>query len=342
MHSLQKNWPTYKFSFGKMALLLGMFFVLNTGRAQHDSIPDSLIFSIFRHKLVLFADYGFNTAPINISFKDTTGSRDRFQYRNNLRTAIGFGFSYKWAALRLAFNLPGNVFPVAKYGKTTFFDLGFEFKTKKRFYDFDLHNYSGYVLKDAHEWNDSLAQDVNPNLILSNMNSLSASLNCWRFFNKKIVMAALKGKTGMYHRKQNSFYLKTTFNLFGVSNNVSIIPDLMQNHKVTKTGASTISAFDFGFLPGYVHVDRYKNWQYSAMVGLGGVIQYKSYYSNGTSRSFLGLAPRVDVRLIAGYNVPKWFVNLVMEFDNKSIRFQDMRYAQTYSTIRLVAGMRIR
>lgn len=338
-HSLQKATLTYKVSV--FILLLVTTFLADTKcHAQQDSIPDSLIFRIYRQKLVLAIDYGFNTAPINISYRDSTGSRERLRYRNNIRSSVGIAFSYKWASLRLGFNLPGNLKSVDKFGETRFFDIGFEFKTKRRYYDFDLHNYSGYVLKNAYVWNDSLNLDVNPNLLMPNMNALSASLNCWRFFNKNIKIAALKGMKGLYLKRQQSYYLKTTFNLFGVSNNSAMIPDIMQNHDVTKTSASTMSAFDFGFLPGYIYVDRYKNWQYSAMVGLGGVVQYKSYYSNAVSRGFLGLAPRVDVRILAGYNVPKWFVNLITEFDNKSIRFQDMRYAQTYYTIKLAGGMR--
>lgn len=295
----------------------------------------------FRENKVFYSDLGFNTAPFSISFRDKDGDKERLFYRNNLRSVIGFGFSYKWISLRLALNLPGNVKPVSKFGKTKYLDFGFEFKTKKRFFDIDIHDYKGYSIKNAYKWDSTLNKKINPHYIAENLKALSFSINSWRFFNKKIVLNALRGKTAMYVKKEQSFYLKSTFNFHGITNNSTLIPSQLIDTLNSKTTSKTLNAMDFGILPGYVYVNRYKNFQFSGMFGFGPVLQLKIYIGDAIYRSFLGLAPRFDVRINVGYNVEKWFVNLVTEFDNKSIRFNDLAYRQTFYMIKLVGGIRL-
>jgi hypothetical protein len=77
------------------------------------------------------------------------------------------------------------------------------------------------------------------------------------------------------------------------------------------------------------------------MTGLGGAFQMKSYEINRKNRSFIGLIPRYDIRFIAGYSIPKIFIFLVTDFDNKAIQFSDLVYRQNFYTVRIVAGFRI-
>lgn len=291
---------------------------------------------------MFYTDLGINTAPFSLNFDDSIGKRQHLYYRNNSRPTIGLGFSYKWFSLRVAFNVLSHVHPVSAYGKTIYYDLGFEFKTKRHFYDVDLHNYTGYAIKNADSWNDSLAENNIRHYISKNTNAFSLSLNAWRFRNKNIQFSAIRGKTGLYLKEQKSIYIKTTFNYFGVTNPYfPVIPSEIQNPSNSKLNSRHFNALDFGILPGYVYVNRIHNWQFSAMGGFGPVIQLKEYNADDKTRMFLGLAPRFDIRLLAGYNVPKWFLMLLTEFDNKSIRFSDLSYRQTFYMVRLVGGMRI-
>jgi hypothetical protein len=94
-------------------------------------------------------------------------------------------------------------------------------------------------------------------------------------------------------------------------------------------------------IPGYAYVNKIKNWQFSGNFGLGAVLQSKFYEVNGTTRSFAGLAPRYDVRLVGGYNVDTYYVMLVTDFDNKSISFNDLTYRQWYYSVRITGGIRL-
>lgn len=303
--------------------------------AQSDSLP----YTLFSNKLVLYADLGYSSAPFSISYPYGDGI-NRLKYKNNYRNIIGFGLSYKWFALRIGIPLPGYARSTATYGQTTPINLGFDFSFKKVFCDVDIRSYEGYAIKDANSWNDTLTIDK-PNDLRPKTKSQSFSMNAWYFHNKDFKMSALRGKTGHYKKDVHTWYLKNTFNIFGVTNDQSpIIPLKLIDSSNTKTSSNYYSALDFGVVPGYAYVKRKNQWQISGLAGLGAVIQTKLYDANGNNRSIIGLAPRYDIRLIGGYSVPSYFVFLVTDFDNKSIRFNDLVYRQYFYSIKIVAGKR--
>ncbi len=315
-----------------------LFFLLYLNSIAHCQ-SDTLPYSLFNKQWVVYTDPGFTTAPFSVSYP-YSNEVSKLRYRNNYRTILGIGASYKWLALRIGIPLPGYTRPVAKYGGTNPFNIGFDFTFKKVYCDVDLRYFKGYAIENAYLWNDSLTS-TSPNDIRSSTEVSSFSSNVWYFNHKDFKMAALKGKTGHYNQKVHTWYLKNTLNIFGVRNdNDPIIPNDLYDPKKPQTQAAFYSAADIGIIPGYAYVDRIKNWQFSLMGGLGGVIQSKFYGGPVTTRGFLGLAPRYDIRFLGGYSVPDYFIFLLTDFDNKSIRFGDLIYRQNFYSIKIVAGKR--
>lgn len=321
----------------KTGILIVFLSVFAFGAYSQES--DSLPYQKYRNKLVLYSDYGWSTAPMSIAYPFSDGIKN-VKFRNNFNPVLGFGFSYKWASLRFGLTLPNSVRSKKKFGKTTYFDLGFDFSFKNMFFDMDLHLYQGYAIKNAHRWNDTIAPG-DPNLIRSDINASSFSINAWQFFKNDFKMAAFRGKTASYHRDVRTFYLKYTTNYHGISSDQPILPIELHDSTESKTSSNLIAAFDVGVVPGYAYVRRWRMFQIGAMAGLGLVLQSKIYTFDGTTRSFLGLAPRVDFKIIGGINKPKYFVMFVSDFDNKSIAFNDFRYRQTYYNLRVVGGIRL-
>jgi hypothetical protein len=155
-------------------------------------------------------------------------------------------------------------------------------------------------------------------------------------------MSALRGKTGHYDREVKTWYVKTSLNIFGINNgNSSIVPQELLDSTNSKVASSTLSSVDIGVIPGYAYVNKINNWQFSVIAGFGGAIQSKFYVSDGTTRGFLGLSPRFDFRFIGGYTVPRYFVFIVTDFDNKSIRFNEFVYRQSFYSVKIVGGIRL-
>ena len=300
---------------------------------------DSTAYTLYKDRIVLYSDLGFNSAPFSLKDNYNFGV-DKIKYKNNTRAVLGLGVAYKWFAFRLGLALPGQIRPISDYGKTDYFDLGVKFSVKKVFIDIDLRNYRGYVVKDEYKWNDSLTK-LNPNGIYPTIHSVSASINAWYFNSKDLNMRAVFGKVGHYEKEVHTWYLKSSVNYFGITNGVNPIVPVLLSDSSNRQNADAIAAFDFGVIPGYAYVNRMNNWQFAVFGGIGGVIQTKFYSKHGQTRGFLGIAPRFDFRLVGGYTKPKYFLLLSTDFDNKSFKTQELKYNQLYYNIRLIAGIRI-
>lgn len=304
---------------------------------QKDTI---LPYELYDDKLVLYSDLGFNSAPssINYPFNSTV---EKLKLRNNYNALLGLGFSYKWLSFRFSFAVPGASRAKSRYGTSNYYNFGFDFSLKRFFFDVDLQGNQGYAYKNSYKWNDSLNK-LKPNIIREDLNTFSFSLNTWHFFNDHFKMQPFRGSTGAYTKDIQSFYLKYTFNVYNLySNEKAIIPYQLIDSTNSKTGTSVVGAVDLGVLPGFAYVKRLNDFQIGAMGGIGVVVQSKFYKFDDNLRNFIGLAPRYDIKLIAGYNKPKYYVMLVTDFDNKSFRFNDLIFRQTYYSMRLVGGIRL-
>lgn len=301
---------------------------------------DSSNYTLYKDQFIAYTDFGFNAAPFKLE-DEYLLNQTKLKFKHNLKPVVGVGIHYKWFALRIGAGLPVHFRSVSKYGKSNYFDLGMQFTIKKTFCVLDLRNYGGYFIQNAIEWNDTLAPS-HPNDRRPGTRTSSISANVYYFFSDDIHMKAVLGTVGHYNKNVRSFYLKSTLNFFGVANdNKHLVPiELIDTLRPT-TEARSATAIDLGVVPGYVLINRTNYWQTSVFVGLGGVIQSKFFTTNIT-RGFLGLAPRVDFRFTVGYNRPDMFLNLVSDFDIKSISFRDAKYRQIFYSMKLVGGYRFK
>jgi Domain of unknown function (DUF4421) len=324
---------------GLLNKILYIFLLLLVGfNAQ--SQDTSAYYTRFKDKIVLFSDIGYASAPFRIVYPFEENVKN-LRYRNNFSPVLGLGVSYKWFSLRLGFALKGTTRSVSRFGRSTYFDIGTSFQVKNWFFDLDARSYKGYAIKNAYTWNDTLSK-LKPNDIRPNTQMSSLSMNAWYFMNKHFNMQSVMGRTGHYERNLGTFYLKPTISIHGVGNDASpLIPNELQDTLADKTRAHVFSSLDFGVVPGYAYVYRKNNWQICGFLGLGGVVQAKFFFGGVENRGFLGLAPRYDLKFYGGYSVPKYFVFMSLDFDNKSIRFTDLKYRQSYFTWKITAGIRL-
>ena len=300
---------------------------------------DSLPYQLFKDRVVLFTDLGFNSAPFTL--KDDFGSDvTKISYKNNVKAVLGFGIAYKWLSVRLGFALAKNIKNEKKFGNTDYFDLGLKLNIKQVFINIDFKSYTGYVIKNEYHWNDTLTEST-PNGIYPKTGAANFSANAWYFRSENFNMNAVLGKKGLYTGSAKTWYLKSSMNYFGISNTEgALIPEQISDSS-DLLNAQVIGAFDIGVIPGYAYVNRIDNWQFAIFGGLGGVIQSKFYTTDSKTRTFQGLAPRIDFRIVGGYNKPRYFVLLSTNFDMKSITIQDLNYNQNFYSAKIIAGIRL-
>jgi hypothetical protein len=301
---------------------------------------DSLAYAMHKDRLVIHTSLSIRDAPF--SFKDNFGDFDKLSYRANLNIIHGFGVAYKWFALNINYKLPGQLRNTEKFGKTNYFDIGLQFSLKKWFFRVDFHDYIGYGIKKASLISDTLPLTSSGYFLKDRIQSASFGINAYHFFNEDLNMKAAIGIVGRYTKPVHGFYLRITTNLHGVSSVNGLIPHEYLNTTSSIHTANSISAFDFGAIPGYAYLTNINGWQFGAFAGIGSVVQAKVFNFEGTQRGFLGISPRVDLKLQAGYNVESWFLMLTSSFDQKNIRFNNFRYNQLYYYLRLTYGYRFK
>lgn len=321
--------------------ILFFFLIIGVNAAHSQETSDSLPYTLYKNRVVLYSDLGFNSAPFTLK-DDFNEGVETLRFKHNLQLAMGIGIKYKWFGLRIGFGIPGTLRPKSRFGKSQLFDLGLKFSFKKTFWDIEARSNRGYVIVDANDWNDTL-NNLSPNLLRPNTRAQSLSINGWFFRNKDFKMAAVFGKVGHYNKPEGTFYLKGTLNYFGVTNEgQSLTPRELIDTTQSKSFANNMTALDLGVVPGYAYVGRLNDWRFSAFGGIGAVIQSKIYQFGSTTRGLLGLAPRLDLRFIAGYSKPDYFLWFVTDFDIKSIRFRELRYNQIFYQLKVVGGIRLK
>ena len=287
----------------------------------------------------MYSDMGYNANPF--SLRGNFGQNvNELSYKNNFSPFLGLGFAYKWFHLRVGFPIIGNIRSASKFGQTTQYNFAYDLTYKKVWYDFEFKSTFGYALKNAAQW-DTSSNDQQPHKILPKVQSLNLMMNGWYFKNPEFQMNGLLGKRAHYTKEILTWYLKGTINYFGSANrNGSLVPEQIQDPQIPIQTLTQLQAFDFGVVPGVAYVNRKNNWQIGGWLGLGPVIQIKGYETPDYSKLFLGLAPRFDMRFMGGYSSDERFFFIVTDFDNKSIRYNELNYRQLYYAIKFVAGFR--
>ncbi len=287
----------------------------------------------------MYSDMGYNANPF--SLRGNFGQNvNELSYKNNFSPFLGLGFAYKWFHLRVGFPIIGNIRSATKFGQTTQYNFAYDLTYKKVWYDFEFKSTFGYALKNAAQW-DTSSNDEQPHKILPKVQSLNLMMNGWYFKNPEFQMNGLLGKRAHYTKEILTWYLKGTINYFGSANrNGSLVPEQIQDPQIPIQTLTQLQAFDFGVVPGVAYVNRKNNWQLGGWLGLGPVIQIKGYETPDYSKLFLGIAPRFDMRIMGGYSSDERFFFIVTDFDNKSIRYNELNYRQLYYAIKFVAGFR--
>jgi hypothetical protein len=175
----------------KLFLILSIVFYSTTAHSQAD---DSLAYTLYKDKIVLYSDLGFSSSPFRI--KDNfLGGFKKIKYKHNQKVILGIGVAYKWFALRLGLALPGTLRPGGKFGNTNYFDLGVAFTIKKTYWDINLRNFEGYAIQNANQWDDSLTS-LKPNEIKPRVSNFDVSINSWYFKSDEFRMQSVFGRVG--------------------------------------------------------------------------------------------------------------------------------------------------
>lgn len=299
----------------------------------------SSIYTLYRYNPIVALDVGFSSAPFNIKYKEGDNSTKKYSFKHNHKGMLGIQVAYKWFSLRVGAGLLTNIRPQGLYGKAKYIDIGGQCSFRNLQGEFDFKNYNGYVLENA-TWDPDYTI-VTPNDMDYKIRVFKVGLTVNYFQNKDFKVDAFNAVRGIYNTKIFTWYLQSKLDVFGISNaGDPIIPPMFHDSLNSKTGFESMRALEFGVMPGFGHANRIKDWQYGVMVAAGPRMQFKDYKVDDRRTSKAGIVPRYDFRLMVAYNKPNYFIGLHFEIENKQIKFNQLKYNQTFFNIRLQAGWR--
>lgn len=294
----------------------------------------------YTDKLILRADLGFSTGSFKIK-NDNTGMLSTVRFKSNTPIIFGIGAIYKGLSGKINFSTP-IMLKNEEYGKSTFFNIKFNYIYRNFLFEIDFHNYLGYTIPEALSFKDPSEVYGNNTFYQNNTRHRSLTLSAYHLFDKSIHLPSIYGISTVANSDSYSYYVKYTAAQTAYLNGKDpILPLELQDINDSKQAARKFSSFDLGAMGGICAIRKFDNWQVSCMAGLGFVIQEKAYHTANLSRHFLGLSPRYDFKLIGGYSVDKWFVMLYTELDNKATRFNDFKIRSNFFSVQATAGIRI-
>lgn len=321
--------------FKQLIFILFIILTVQTSYSQSEDTP----YDSFRDNIVVHTSLSFRDAPFTL--KGDFGEVDKLKYKANLNLLHGVGFAYKWFAINVNYKIPSYLKNREKYGETKYFDVGFQFTLKRKlFFRVDFHDYNGYGIKKADELSDQLTLSPANYLLNNEMKSWALGINTYWLIGSDLNMKAAIGIASRYNSSSHGFYIRFTTNLHGISSPDGLMPFEQIDSEKSIMRAKSITAFDFGAIPGYAYINNINGWQFGIFAGFGGVIQAKNFTYEDKTRGFLGLSPRIDTRIQGGYNIDKWFLMLNGSIDTKAIHFTDLKYNQFYYSLQLTYGYR--
>ena len=322
-----------------MKLIISIFLFLCTYIYSFGAEGDSTLYNTYRNQVVLYSYLGFHSAPFSIKDDFNLGVK-KVHYKHNLRPILGFGIAYKWLKFRFGIGLPANLRSEKKFGESQYTTLGFSLNPKQMFWSADIKFYQGYVIPGAYKWNNLISKDSSS--FHPNINTLNIAIDAWHFKTKNYKMPTSISKVDDIKASVGSYFYKYSLSIFGVTgNSQTITPIELIDTTQTRSFARAATSLDFAFLPGYSYVYKHNNWRIAGVAGLGLALQAKFFEAKGITRGFLGLSPRVDLRLLTGYSKSKYFVLLVSSLEYKNIVFKEMKYNQTLFSVYVVGGIRL-
>ncbi|MBE9469265.1 MAG: DUF4421 family protein [Bacteroidetes bacterium] len=262
-------------------------------------------------------------------------NKSKLLYHPNEALNIGFGLSYKWFGLDLAFNIPGFNNDNGKYGSTKKSDLQTHIYTKNVIIDANFQYYKGFYIKNPKDIIDSWQRDY-PYPQRSDIETVFIGCNLtYSFNNKKFSYKSAFIQNEWQKKSAGSFLLGTFSSLFSMRASEDIIP--YNSTKIFDENLHLVSAasINLGISLGYIYtfvIEKNYFITLSLVPGFAlgvssGTIALNKTYFNPSKLEGKSLA-----RVSMGYNSKKYYCGFLFVNDNYTSAGQDKSMGVNYGT----------
>lgn len=330
---------------GKLSLLaifLISFFGIENGFTQSE-IDSNYIVSysdIFTPRFVILTKRNeFDIEKVNLD--SASQNTTTLTFKPNDPVSIGFGFSYKWLGINLAFNLPSANNKNEIYGKTKRFDFGTHIYGRKLVMDFTFQWYKGYYLANPQGivpgWDDGDPYPSRGDLKVSTYGMAAFYI----FNNSKFSYRAAFTFNERQKKSAGSAIIGAGISGYFIRADSSIInKDFLVSQG--SEGFDKVNIGNYYAVGGYAHNFVIKYFYMSLTLGLGIGANSSTIFYEDAGKKHNGGASFVSLfRASFGYNNDKFYVGMSLYNSNFSLGSKSkIGVNYTYTSFNINIGYR--
>lgn len=270
----------------------------------------------------------------SLSYDIRNGDSDKIKYRPNNSFSLGLGVYLFEIAAEISFTLPINEMNQSTYGSTDARDIHANFIGNNWGVDVFRQRYNGFYFTDPSGSSTNIIKRPDIELTNTGVNGIYA-------FNKKEF--SLKSAYNYSERQLKSggsIIITGNLNTFRLSADSAI---------VTKNSNSTSSNSDLilmryttlSIAGGYTYTLVYRSFFLNGALSLGPAHNW-ILYSRPGGKEYYDVAVNTysDIRVSIGYNSDRIFGGMSLVTQSRYIRFDDIRFANTNTFVKLMVGYR--
>ncbi|HRG78852.1 MAG TPA: DUF4421 family protein [Cyclobacteriaceae bacterium] len=321
----------------RIILLVACTLCIQAVNAQTDTLNSEYI-ERYPDKFFVWPVIKKKELSFGISNRDDPDSK--LNYKPNNAYSLGMGVYLFEVALELSFAIPIGDRSTNTYGASDVRDLQAAFLGNHWGADLFHQNYSGFYV-------------ANPNATPSSPDP---------YIKRSDIKLINTGVTGIYAFSKNKFSLKSAYNYserqlksagsFVVSGGVNTLRLQADSTVLTQVYSpifyptSSFKEFQYTGLslaPGYTYTLVYKSFFLNGVFSYGPTHYWISYTAKDQSTKYdISINTFADIRFSLGYNSDRIFGGLSLRAQTREVRFEDIKFTNASSTLRLLVGYRFR
>lgn len=285
----------------------------------------------------------FNSEVKQVTLKDSLGQS---AYNYIAETSLVSGFEFNFDKINIQFSIKSKpIKDAAKYGKTDFFNLGFNFGGNRWFLESSFRKYSGFYDKNTSNYDTSFKRTG----VFRQLPHMTASLGKVKFlyFTNYKKYAFRSGYACNYRQLKSaaSWVLSGNFYNNQQVNDSSFIPLIGRKYyrhfsdlnSIRVTGLSANFGFTFNLV-------LFKAWFLNFLATIGPEQQWRRYglttQNSGKTYSYLSLSG--DVRSSMGLNMKKFYLLYSFTIDYTAYNNYIVQYGSRYISNNFTFGWRFK
>ena len=265
---------------------------------------------------------------------------DFLEYRPNLQSAFGIGFTYRWLAFDIVFNPKLNNSKTDKFGETSEFNIKGTLYLKKHMIDVMLRSYKGMHISNPEDYLDPWdgSYPYRPDMSLVNFNISYTVASNYEKYSPKTTFQL----DGRMKKSAGSVMYTSSFNITTLKADSSIMPleyeqSFDPQGQINKMSMVLLQQ-SMGYAYTFIHRKYYLTL--SAMPGLSfafGTVHSEPGKYNPASLNFM-----FESKSGIGYNSRRWYAGLYFIYKYQNIKLtDDLAFNSNLGEWRLFVGYRI-